>query len=134
MLLSIKDWLDRAMQFLIKIRPELSEYLFSTQSRRILNSAKIDLFDLGHGTSDAQAVKSLSTRMAKIIKLAAQIGNAEARGLAKKAIDLLDEIKNAGQCVISDAYKESLFEIIDLLDNATAGLNASGTDSGSLEK
>ncbi len=43
MLFSIKDWLARAIQYLAKIRPELSEHIFATQSSTILNSTQIDL-------------------------------------------------------------------------------------------
>lgn len=119
-LLSIKDWLSRAMQYLTKICPTLSEHIFSTQSSKILNSAHIDLFDLGHGTSDAQAVSALSSKMAKISGLAVQTGNTEVNALAKKAIGLLEEINNTGQCIISDSYKESLFDLIEALRKATS--------------
>jgi len=131
-LFSIKDWLSGAMQYLTKVCPALSEYIFSTQSRKILDSAHIDLFDLGHGTSDAQALRSLSSKMAEIAELAAQTGNIEVKALAKKAVDLLKDIQNTEQCVISDAHKESLFELIDVLRKTTSQLKVSGTIGGSL--
>lgn len=118
-LLSIKDWLTRAIQYLAKTCPELPEHLFTTQSRKILNSALIDVFDLGHGTTDPQAVQALSSKMAKITELATQIGNVEVKALAEKAIDLLRDIQNSEQCIISEAHKESLFEQIDGLNEAT---------------
>jgi chemotaxis protein histidine kinase CheA len=118
-LFSIKDWLTKAIQYLAKTCPELSEHIFTTQSSKILDSAQIDLFDLGHGTTDAQAVKSLLSKMAKITELTAQIGNVEVKALAKKAIDLLRDIQNAEQCIISDVHKESLFDLIDGLHKAT---------------
>ena len=117
-LFSIKDWLARAIQYLAKTCPELPEHLFSTQSRKVLNSALIDVFDLGHGTTDSQAVQALSSRMAKIAELAAQTGNIEVKALAEKAIDLLRDIQNDEQCIISDAHKESLFDQIDGLREA----------------
>ncbi|MBW8038585.1 MAG: hypothetical protein FVQ85_01145 [Planctomycetes bacterium] len=118
-LFSIKDWLARAIQYLAKICPELSEHIFSTQSRNILDSARIDLFDLGYGTSDAQAVKSLLYKMGEIRKLATQISNVEVKTFAEKAIDFLRDIQNVEQCVISDAHKESLFNLIERSYKAT---------------
>lgn len=118
-LFSIKDWLARVIQYLAKICPELSEHIFRTQSRKILYSAQIDLFDLGHGTSDAQAVQALSSKMAEITELATQIGNMEVKSLAEKTIDLLRNIQNAEQCIISDVNKKSLFDLIDVLHKAT---------------
>ena len=64
-LLSVKDWLSRAIQYLTSVNAELPEYIFRTQSAKILDSAEIDLFDLGHGTSDAQAVQALSSKWLK---------------------------------------------------------------------
>ncbi len=118
-LLSIKDWLTKAIQYLAKICPELSEHIFTTQLSKILNSAQIDLFDLGHGTSNAQAVQALSTKMGEIKKLATQIDNVEVKTLAEKAIDLLRDIQNNEQCIISDVPKETLFDLIDGLLKAT---------------
>jgi len=119
MLFSIKDWLSKAMQYLAKTCPELSEHIFRTQSSKILNSAQIDLFDLGYGTTDAQAVKSLLSKMGEIAELAAQIGNVQVKVPAEKAMHLLRDIQNAEQCIISDAHKKSLFDLIDELHKAT---------------
>lgn len=112
-LFSVKDWLARTMQYLAKTNAKLSEHIFRTQTAKILDSAEIDLFDLGHGTSDAQAVQALSSKMAKITELAAQIGNVEVKTLANKTTHLLQSIGNNEQCIISDAHKESLFGLLD---------------------
>ena len=57
--------------------------------------------------------------MTEIRKLATQIDNAEVKALAKKAIDLLRDIQNVKQCIISDAHKERLFDLIEGLHKAT---------------
>ena len=115
MLLSVKDWLSRSMQYLMSAGSELSEHIFRSQCIKSLWPAEVNLLDMGHGTSDAQAVQTVSSAMGEITELAAQMAKPEIKALTEKAMDLLENIQHNERCIISDVHKESLFDLLDAI-------------------
>jgi len=124
----VKDWLTKAMQYIRKTNAKLSEHIFETQLIKILDSAQIDLFDLGYGTTDTQAVQLLLGRMAQIAELAADKSQPQIKALAEKALNLLGGIQQNPQCVISDVHKESLFDLLVAIKQSSEINPPSGTN------
>ncbi|MHC4751867.1 MAG: Hpt domain-containing protein [Planctomycetota bacterium] len=111
-LLSVKDWLSKAVQYIRSAGSKLPGYIFSAESMKILGSAEIDLLDLGNDISDAQAVQGLSCAMRQLAQFSARMARPDVKALAGKAIAVLAHIQQSEQCVISDVEKESLFDLL----------------------
>ena len=125
-LLSVKAWLSEAMQQVTSVGSGLPACIFSAESMKIIDSAEIDLLDLGFGTSDAQAVEGVSCAMCQVAELAARMARPDVKALAGKALKLLGEIRRSEQCVISDDHKESLFDLLDAMKERFLNADKSG--------
>lgn len=125
-LLSVKAWLFEAVQRLTSVVYGMSECIFSAESMKIIGSAEIDLLDVGFGTSDAKAIEGVSCAMRQVAELSFRMARPDVKALAGKVLELLGEIQRSEQYVISDDYKESLFDLLDVMKERILNADKSG--------
>lgn len=113
---SIEDWFSEAAQHLTFTGSELIEHVFRNQCMKSLWLAEAELLKLQDGTSDAQAVETISYATDKIAELATQMTRPGVKALALKTIDLLENIQHSEEIVILDADKKSLFALLDAIN------------------
>ena len=118
-LFSVKDWLTKAMRYLKSVSSELAEHIFQSQCLKSLWSAQTAVLDLGHGTSDAQAIEVVSSAMIEIGQLLSESNRLEIQELVNKVMGLLKEIKQTEQGVISETYREDFLDIFDAIKERT---------------